>query len=101
VDPLKVTLTVLICSQDNQQYQLHLICLPGGLLKSAYVHGIRRLRDLNRGQIVRLAGSGAAMVQDIWMEASGYFGRFQCHDGLCVVLTEAEEWMIGTLTRQK
>jgi hypothetical protein len=56
---------------------------------------------LNRGQIVRLAGSGAAMVQDIWLEANGYFGRFQCHDGLCVVLTEAEESMIGTLTCQK
>jgi hypothetical protein len=70
-------------------------------LKSAYVHGIRRLRDLNRGQIVRLAGSGAALVQDIWMEENRYFGRFQCHDGLCVVLTEAEESMIGTLIRQK
>jgi hypothetical protein len=56
---------------------------------------------LNRGQIVRLAGSGAAMVQDIWLEADGYFGRFQCHDGLSVVLTEAEESMIGTLTRPK
>jgi len=56
---------------------------------------------LNRGQIVRFAGSGAAVVQDIWMEANQYFGRFQFHDGLCVVLTEAEESMIGTLTRQK
>jgi hypothetical protein len=54
---------------------------------------------LNRGQIVRLAGSGAAVVEDIWMEANKYFGRFQCHDGLCVVLTEAEERMIGTLTK--
>jgi hypothetical protein len=68
-------------------------------LKSAYVHGIRKLRDLNRGQVVRLAGSGAAVVEDVWLDGEAYFGRFQCHDGLCVVLTEAEEPMIGTLTR--
>ena len=68
-------------------------------MKSAYVHGIRRLRDLNRNQVVRLAGSGAAVVEGVWMEGDQYFGRFQCHDGLSVVLTEAEEPMIGTLTR--
>jgi hypothetical protein len=28
-----------------------------------------------------------------------YFGRFRCQDGLVVLLTEAEEAMIGTLTR--
>ena len=68
-------------------------------MKSGYVHGIRRLRDLNRGQIVRFAGSGAAVVEDVWMHGEQYFGRFQFHDGLSVVLTEAEEAMIGTLTR--
>jgi hypothetical protein len=99
-NPLKVTLTVIICGPDNQQHWLHLfICPWGGVLKSAYVHGIRRLRDLNRGQIVRFAGSGAAVVEAVWMDGEQYFGRFQFHDGLSVVLTEAEEAMIGTLTR--
>ena len=68
-------------------------------LKSAYVNGIRRLSDLNRGQIVRLAGSGAAIVEQIWMEGEEYFGLFLCQDGLVVQLTEAEEAMIGTLTK--
>ena len=68
-------------------------------LKSAYVNGIRKLSDLNRGQIVRLAGSGAAIVEKIWNEGDEYFGQFLCQDGLVVQLTEAEEWMIGTLIK--
>jgi hypothetical protein len=75
---------------------------PGRLevpLKSAYVNGIRKLSDLNRGQIVRLAGSGAAIVEKIWTEGDEYFGRFLCQDGLVVQLTEAEESMIGTLIK--
>jgi hypothetical protein len=68
-------------------------------LKSAYVNGIRKLSDLNRGQIVRLAGSGAAIVEQIWVEGDEYFARFLCQDGLIVQLTEAEEAMIGTLTK--
>ncbi len=73
--------------------------LWGFLLKSAYVNGIRRLSDLKRGQIVRLAGSGAAIVEDIWTLGDNYFGRFRCQDGLVVQLTQAEEAMIGTLTK--
>jgi hypothetical protein len=68
-------------------------------LKSAYVNGIRKLSDLKRGQIVRLAGSGAAVVEEIWALGENYYGRFRCQDGLVVQLTEAEEAMIGTLTK--
>ena len=68
-------------------------------MKSAYVNGIRRLSDLKRGQVVRLAGSGAAVVEEIWNLGDGYYGRFRCQDGLDVMLTEAEEAMIGTLTK--
>jgi len=74
--------------------------LWGFLLKSAYVNGIRKLADLRRGQVVRLDGSGAAVVEAIWTEGSEAIGRFRCQDGLVVLLTEAEESMIGTLTRQ-
>ena len=74
--------------------------LPLGVpLKSAYVNGIRKLSDLKRGQIVRLAGSGAAVVEEIWTLGEKYFARFRCQDGLVVQLTEAEEAMIGTLTK--
>jgi hypothetical protein len=73
--------------------------LRGFPLKSAYVHGIRKISELKRGQVVRLIGSGAAVVEDIWNVGEGYFGRFRCQDGLVVLLTEAEEAMIGTLTR--
>jgi hypothetical protein len=68
-------------------------------LKSAYVNGIRKLSELKRGQVVRLAGSGAAVVEEIWNVGECYFGRFRCQDGLVVLLTEAEEAMIGTLTK--
>jgi hypothetical protein len=68
-------------------------------LKSAYVNGIRKLSDLRRGQIVRLAGSGAAVVEEIGNLGAGYYGRFRCQDGLDVLLTEAEEALIGTLTK--
>ena len=70
-------------------------------MKSAYVTGIRKLSDLKRGQIVRLAGSGAAVVDEIWSSGGESFGRFCCQDGLDVLLTEAEEAMIGTLTRMR
>jgi hypothetical protein len=69
-------------------------------LKSAYVNGIRKISELKRGQVVRLVGSGAAVVEEIWTVRDRYFGRFRCQDGLVVLLTEAEEAMIGTLTRQ-
>ena len=69
-------------------------------MKSAYVNGIRKISELKRGQVVRLIGSGAAVVEEIWCVGECYFGRFRCHDGLLVLLTEAEESMIGTLTRQ-
>jgi hypothetical protein len=68
-------------------------------LKSAYVNGIRKISELKRGQVVRLIGSGAAVVEEIWNVGESYFGRFRCQDGLVVLLTEAEEAMIGTLTR--
>jgi hypothetical protein len=68
-------------------------------LKSAYVNGIRKISELKRGQVVRLVGSGAAVVDEIWNVGECYFGRFRCQDGLVVLLTEAEEAMIGTLTR--
>ena len=68
-------------------------------MKSAYVTGIRKLSDLKRGQVVRLTGSGAAIVDEVWSLGGEYFGRFRCQDGLVVLLTEAEEAMIGTLTR--
>jgi hypothetical protein len=68
-------------------------------LKSAYVNGIRKISELKRGQVVRLIGSGAAVVEEIWTAGECYFGRFRCQDGLVVLLTEAEEAMIGTLTR--
>ena len=74
-------------------------CLWGFSLKSAYVNGIRKISELKRGQVVRLIGSGAAVVEEIWTVGEGYFGRFRCQDGLVVLLTEAEEAMIGTLTR--
>ena len=68
-------------------------------MKSAYVTGIRKLSDLKRGQVVRLAGSGAAVVEEIGCLGDVYYGRFRCQDGLDVMLTEAEETMIGTLTK--
>jgi hypothetical protein len=71
----------------------------GVALKSAYINGIRKLSDLKRGQIVRLPGSGAAVVEEIGCLGDGYYGRFRCQDGLDVMLTEAEEAMIGTLTK--
>jgi hypothetical protein len=74
-------------------------CLWGFPLKSAYVNGIRKISELKRGQVVRLAGSGAAVIEEIWTVGESYFGRFRCQDGLVVLLTEAEEAMIGTLTR--
>jgi hypothetical protein len=74
-------------------------CLWGFPLKSAYVNGIRKISELKRGQVVRLMGSGAAVVDEIWNVGECYFGRFRCQDGLVVLLTEAEEAMIGTLTR--
>jgi hypothetical protein len=69
-------------------------------LKSAYVTGLRKLSELRKGQVVRLAGSGAAVVDAIWTVGSESFGHFRCQDGLLVLLTEAEEAMIGTLTKQ-
>ena len=68
-------------------------------MRSAYVTGIRKLSDLKRGQVVRLIGSGAAVVDEIWSLGGEHFGRFHCQDGLVVLLTEAEEAMIATLTR--
>lgn len=70
-------------------------------MKSAYVNGIRKLSELKRGQVVRLAGSGAAVIEEIWSVGECYFGRFRCQDGLLVLLTEAEEPLIGTLTRPR
>lgn len=49
--------------------------------------------------MVRLIGSGAAVVEEVWALGDEYFGRFRCQDGLVVLLTEAEEALIGTLTR--
>ena len=63
------------------------------------MNGIRKLSDLRRGQIVRLAGSGAAVVEEIGNLGDGYYCRFRCQDGLDVMLTEAEEAFIGTLTK--
>jgi hypothetical protein len=99
-----VTLTVLFRGDDNhhirQCLQIALgVAFWGFPLKSAYVNGIRKLSELKRGQVVRLAGSGAAVVEEIWNVGECYFGRFRCQDGLVVLLTEAEEAMIGTLTR--
>jgi hypothetical protein len=74
-------------------------CFWGFPLKSAYVNGIRKISELRRGQVVRLVGSGAAVVEETWKLGEGYFGRFRCQDGLVVLLSEAEEAMIGTLTR--
>lgn len=54
---------------------------------------------MKRGQIVRLAGSGAAIVEEIFTLGNNYYGRFRCQDGLVVQLTEAEEAMIATLTK--
>ena len=68
-------------------------------MKSAYVNGIRKISELKRGQVVRLIGFGAAVVEEIWTVGECYFGRFRCQDGLVVLLTEAEEAMIGTLTK--
>ena len=84
---------------DNHPIRPHLSRFGGSLLKSAYVNGIRKLSDLKRGQIVRLAGSGAAVVEEIWTLGASYYARFRCQDGLVVQLTEAEEAMIGTLTK--
>jgi hypothetical protein len=100
VDRQHVTLTVLFKAGDNHPIRQTLYAALGGsLLKSAYVNGIRKLSDLKRGQIVRLAGSGAAVVEEIWALGDNYYGRFRCQDGLVVQLSEAEEAMIGTLTK--
>ena len=99
VNTQHVTLTVLFKLNDNHPIRLHLGRFGGSLLKSAYVNGIRKLSDLKRGQIVRLAGSGAAVVEEIWTLGASYYARFRCQDGLVVQLTEAEEGMIGTLTK--
>jgi hypothetical protein len=95
-----VTLTVLFRADDNHHiWQRFRVAFWGFPLKSAYVNGIRKLSELRRGQVVRLAGSGAAVVEEIWNVGECYFGRFRCQDGLVVLLTEAEEAMIGTLTK--
>jgi hypothetical protein len=99
-----VTLTVLFHGNDNRHIRQCLqivlgVAFWGFPLKSAYVNGIRKISELRRGQVVRLAGSGAAVVEEIWNVGECYFGRFRCQDGLVVLLTEAEEAMIGTLTR--
>ena len=99
VDMQHVTLTVLFGVNDNHPIRPQLSRFGGSLLKSAYVNGIRKLSDLKRGQIVRLAGSGAAVVEEIWTLGASYYARFRCQDGLVVQLTEAEEAMIGTLTK--
>ena len=99
VDTQHVTLTVLFGVNDNHPIRPQLSRFGGSLLKSAYVNGIRKLSDLKRGQIVRLTGSGAAVVEEIWTLGENYYGRFRCQDGLVVQLTEAEEAMIGTLTK--
>ena len=100
----RVTLTHISNIDCSNGPTIIILCgaIPGRLevpLKSAYVNGIRKLCELNRGQIVRLAGSGAAIVEKIWTEGDEHFGRFLCQDGLMVQLTEAEESMIGTLTK--
>jgi hypothetical protein len=95
-----VTLTVLFHGNDNHHiWQWFRVAFGGFPLKSAYVNGIRKISELKRGQVVRLIGSGAAVVEEIWAVGECYFGRFRCQDGLVVLLTEAEEPMIGTLTR--
>ena len=99
VDTQHVTLTVLFRVNDNHPIRPQLSRFGGSLLKSAYVNGIRKLSDLKRGQIVRLAGSGAAVVEEIWTLGASHYARFRCQDGLVVQLTEAEEGMIGTLTK--
>lgn len=58
------------------------------------------LSELKRGQIVRLAGSGPAVVEETWSFGGCYFGRFRCQDGLQVLLTEAEEPMVAARERQ-
>jgi hypothetical protein len=78
----------------------HFAAFGGSLLKSAYVTGVRKLSELRKGQVVRLAGSGACVVESIWTVGNEAFGHFRCQDGLVVLLTEAEEFMIGTLTKQ-
>jgi hypothetical protein len=90
---------VLFTVIDNRRIRPQFSRFGGSLLKSAYVNGIRKLSDLKRGQIVRLAGSGAAVVEEIWTLGESYYARFRCQDGLVVQLTEAEEGMIGTLTK--
>jgi len=70
-------------------------------LKSAYVNGIRKISELRRGQVVRLAGSGAAVVEEIWNVGECYFGRFRCQNGAVALLPAADEPMIGTLTRPR
>jgi hypothetical protein len=99
VDSQNVTLTVLFQANDNHHIWRLQAAFEGKTLKSAYVNGIRKLSELKRGQVVRLDGSGAAVVQEIWSVGECYFGRFRCQDGLVVLLTEAEEAMIGTLTK--
>jgi hypothetical protein len=94
-----VTLTVFFRGDDNHHIWRWFRVALGVPLKSAYVNGIRKISELRRGQVVRLAGSGAAVVEEIWSVGECYFGRFRCQDGLLVLLTEAEEAMIGTLTR--
>jgi hypothetical protein len=94
-----VTLTVLFRGDDNHHIWRWFRVALEVPLKSAYVNGIRKISELRRGQVVRLAGSGAAVVEEIWSVGECYFGRFRCQDGLLVLLTEAEEAMIGTLTR--
>jgi hypothetical protein len=90
---------VFFPGDDNHHIWRWFRVASGAPLKSAYVNGIRRISELRRGQVVRLVGSGAAVVEEIWNLGEGYFGSFRCQDGLVVLLSEAEESMIGTLTR--
>jgi hypothetical protein len=99
IHALNVTLTVFFPGDDNHHIWQRFRVAWGFSLKSAYVNGIRKISELKRGQVVRLIGSGAAVVEEIWTVGESYFGRFRCQDGLVVLLTEAEEAMIGTLTR--
>jgi hypothetical protein len=57
-----------------------------------------RFTDLNRGKVVCLVGSGAAVVETIYWQEGKYMARFRCEDGLAVVLTQSEEFMIRPLS---
>ena len=71
------------------------------ILKSAYGDHNLKLSELNRGDLVNLAGSGGGSLAHVNFDPRGqHCGRFRCQNGLVVELADSEESFIGRLPRR-